>query len=1051
MRAAENTPRPATGLRPWSWPAVALVASLLTPAQAADFTINGRSFALPDGFVIERIAGPPLVDRPISADFDEQGRLYVSDSSGSNDPVEKQLAERPHRILRLEDADGDGVFDRRTVFADRMMFPEGVMWLDGSVYVAAPPSIWKLTDTDGDGVADRREEWFKGKTLGHCANDLHGPYAGPDGWIYWAKGAFARQVYERPGKAPFVTRASHLFRCRPDGSGIEPVMTGGMDNPVDVVFTPGGERVFTTTFFQTPGGGQRDGLIHAAYGGVYGKVHDVIFDPAHKWTGPEVMPVLTQLGPAAPCGLARYESEAFGPGYRDSLFACCFNLQKVTRNVLTPKGATFTTKDDDFLVGRDRDFHPTDVQEDADGSLVVVDTGGWYKLCCPTSQLWKPDVLGAIYRVRRAGAPKVDDPRGLKLAWDKLTPDELGRLLGDARPAVRRRAVAALARLGGKALPAIDEAMRPERSLDSRLNAVWAACQTEHAGALESARRALDDPDETVRQAAAHAASVRLDRGAEPKLVALLLGPSAQNRRVAAEALGRLGAPSTLPVLLAAAAQADPADRFLEHSIRYALIETDDPEGAALGLTSANPRTRLAALVALDQMGGSKLTVDAVAPGLASHDPATREVCAWIAGRHPVWADRLAGFFADRLQANDLSDADRTALAAQLARFARGGSVQKLLAESLRDGSAPSQARLVALRAMARTGLKEVPEGWADGLAEALRSGDTALVREAVAAARPLAPAVKKKAGELAEALLHVGGDANVPDAIRLDALAAVPGGLTEVSPALFAYLRDRLGPDNPVSVRGAAAGVLGRAKLSADQLDALAGSVRSVGPLEVERLLGAFERSTDEALGLKLIASLRDSPALAALRVELLKPRLDKYNARVRGEAESLYAALNVDAAKQKAKLDAMLPTLADGDVRRGQAVFNGTKAACSSCHAIGYLGGKLGPDLTLIGKLRTERDLLESILFPNLSFVRSYEPVTVATADGKVVNGVLKKDADDEVVLAVNANEEAHIPRDQVEEMRPGTVSVMPAGLDQQLTPQELADLLAFLKSRK
>ena len=111
---------------------------------------------------------------------------------------------------------------------------------------SAPPSIWKLTDTDGDGVADQRVEWFQGKTLTGCANDLHGPYLGPDGWIYWCKGAFAEQTYERPGKKPFVTRAAHIFRCRPDGTGIEPVMTGGMDNPVDVAFTPGGERIFTT-------------------------------------------------------------------------------------------------------------------------------------------------------------------------------------------------------------------------------------------------------------------------------------------------------------------------------------------------------------------------------------------------------------------------------------------------------------------------------------------------------------------------------------------------------------------------------------------------------------------------------------------------------------------------------------------------------------------------------------------------------------------------------------------------------------------------------------
>ena len=108
-------------------------------------TTTDPVLTVPAGFEVERVAGPPLVNRPIVADFDEEGRLYVADSSGSNDKVEKQLAEKPHRIVRLEDTDGDGRFDSSVVFADRMMFPEGAMWFDGSLYVAAPPSIWRLT------------------------------------------------------------------------------------------------------------------------------------------------------------------------------------------------------------------------------------------------------------------------------------------------------------------------------------------------------------------------------------------------------------------------------------------------------------------------------------------------------------------------------------------------------------------------------------------------------------------------------------------------------------------------------------------------------------------------------------------------------------------------------------------------------------------------------------------------------------------------------------------------------------------------------------------
>jgi putative heme-binding domain-containing protein len=144
----------------------------------------------------------------------------------------------------------------------------------------------------------------------------------------------------------------------------------------------------------------------------------------------------------------------------------------------------------------------------------------------------------------------------------------------------------------------------------------------------------------------------------------------------------------------------------------------------------------------------------------------------------------------------------------------------------------------------------------------------------------------------------------------------------------------------------------------------------------------------------------------------------------------------LILDTGKQKARLEELLATLQGGDVRRGQAVFKSTKAACSACHAIGYMGGNVGPDLTHIAKIRTERDLLESIVFPSASIVRSYEPVAIATKDGKVYNGLVRRESPDEIVLATAANQEARIARDDIEYMRPSNISVMPAGLDQQLT---------------
>jgi len=1017
------------------------------PVLGGELKLNGRTFLLADGFEMELVAGPPLVDRPITADFDEQGRLYVSDSSGSNDPVAKQVVDRTHRILRLEDSDGDGKYDRRTVFADRMMFPEGTLWYDGSLYVAAPPSLWKLTDTDGDGVADERTEWFQGKTLTGCANDLHGPYLGLDGWIYWCKGAFAEQTYERPGRSPFVTKAAHIFRRRPEGTLIEPVMTGGMDNPVDTIFTRGGERIFTTTFLQIPGGGRRDGLIHAIYGGVYGKVHDAVLD-GHPRTGPDLMPPLTHLGAAAPSGLTRYESEAFGPGYRENLFAALFNLQKVTRHVLEPSGATFTTRDEDFLVSpdADHDFHPTDVRDDADGSLLVIDTGGWYKLCCPTSQIGKPAVLGAIYRVRRSGAPRVEDPRGLKLGWDRPTADELVKRLGDSRPAVRHRAMHLLGKLGENAVPAVKTAIRQGATAEVRLNAVWAATRVDHPEARAAVRPALADADETVRQAAAHSASVWRDRDAAASLLKVLENGPAPLRRAAAEALGRIGGAGVVPALLAAAGA--PADRALEHSLTYALIEIADPAGTAAGLQSSNVRTRRAALIALDQMEGGKLKSGDVAPGLASTDPLVRETASWIVGRHPEWAADLVGSFRQRLAEPGRTPADADELSRQLARFARSAPIQELLGERLRDPAASAESKQVMLRAMTGSGLREVPALWQTALISTLAGDNLALAQQAIATIRSL-QTPKTSTPAFTPTLLQVASRKSTPADLRLEALAAVPGGLTEVDAELFTFLREELAPDRTVAIRSAAADVLSRARLTAEQLTALTDSIKAAGPLEIDRLLTAFERSRDEGVGLKLVETLGQSPARGTLRVETLKPRLAKYPGPVQAKAEALYAELNADTAAQKTRLESFLSSIDGGDVKRGQAVFNSTRAACVSCHAIGYLGGKVGPDLTHVGKIRTERDLLEAILFPSASFVRSYEPLSIATNDGKVYNGLPRKDAADEIILATGPDQEVRIARDEIDEIRPGAVSVMPAGLDQQLSKKELADLIAFLKA--
>jgi putative membrane-bound dehydrogenase-like protein len=1019
--------------------AVGLIAVAM-PALAGKISLGEHEFTLPDGFTIERVASSPLVDRPITADFDEQGRLYVADSSGSNDPVQKQLEERPHRIVRLEDTNGDGVFDKSHVFADRLMFPEGTMWLDGSLYVATPPSIWKLTDTDGDGVADQRIEWFQGKTLTGCANDLHGPYLGPDGWIYWCKGAFAEQHYTFRGQS-WKSRASHIFRCRPDGTGLEPVMTGGMDNPVDIAFTPSGDRILTNTFLIQPGHGQRDGLLHVIYGGVYGKQHGVL--DGHIRTG-ELMPVLSHFGAAAPCGLTSYDCGVFGEAFRDNLFACQFNMHKVSRHVLKRDGASYASQDSDFVVSNQIDFHPTDVLADADGSLVVVDTGGWYKLCCPTSQLSKPDILGAIYRVRRVGAKQVEDPRGQKIDWAGLTTVELLPLVSDDRPAVRRLAVEELVRRRGE-----PETVRALASL-GKLNPplVWAMIRLELPSLRGQIRRALNDGDETCQLAALHGVSLVRDADANATLLRLVGSGSPAVRRAAAEALGRIGNRAAAPALLAAAEQAE--GRALEHSIIYALIELADPAATAKGLASKSPRVQRAAMIALDQMASDALTPGFVAARLDASDASVQETAHWILSHRPEWGGALAAWCQKRLSALSGSTDDQTAaqLESQLVQFAGNDAIRSLLASVAADSKSSTAARRAALHVMAQVRPKDLPQAWANALAQVAAGNDADLTAAAVAAARSV-PAQKTPSPALNKALLALAGQTSLAAQIRLEAMAAVMGGMREVSNEQFELLLASLAVDQPLATRSAAADAIAAARLSPQQLDRLTEAVKTVGPLELERLLVPFQRSTDEALGLKLLASLKSASSLPSTHFDRLRQYLAKYGPSVQQQIDEAQSLVNVDAAAQRARIEELLPSVASGDIRRGQIVFNSSKAACLACHRFGYQGNNVGPDLTRIGKIRTERDLLESILYPSLSFVRSYEPIVIATTDGRIVNGLIRNETETELVIATAPNQEVRIRRDEIDQTQPSTVSVMPAGLEKQLSIQELLDLVRFLKN--
>jgi putative heme-binding domain-containing protein len=289
-----------------------------------------------------------------------------------------------------------------------------------------------------------------------------------------------------------------------------------------------------------------------------------------------------------------------------------------------------------------------------------------------------------------------------------------------------------------------------------------------------------------------------------------------------------------------------------------------------------------------------------------------------------------------------------------------------------------------------------------------------------------------------------------LPLEARVQAAAAATARLPRVDSALFDFLLLALDAQNPPLVRMDAADAVAKATLDRDQLKSLARVLARAGVLEVPRLLPAFEQSADAAVGQALLTALAGSPGLKGIAHDTLAALVEGYPEPVRQQAQPVLQWLTIDRAQQTARLAELSGALATGDIQRGRELFFANqKAICATCHAVQGQGGKIGPDLSRIGAIRTARDLLEAVVFPSASFARGYEPVTLVTNDGRVTSGIIARETAESIYVVDNARAEVAIPRGSIETLEQGRVSIMPEGMDTQLSRQDLADLIAFLQS--
>ena len=349
------------------------------------------------------------------------------------------------------------------------------------------------------------------------------------------------------------------------------------------------------------------------------------------------------------------------------------------------------------------------------------------------------------------------------------------------------------------------------------------------------------------------------------------------------------------------------------------------------------------------------------------------------------------------------------------------------------------------LESVARAPLDHIPATWAAELRWSLDHPDERVVRQAVAAIRAAG------VGDFDAALLAIAKDGARPEELRVDALLAAAPRVSKLEATLFGFLRESVDKEKPALLRLAAAQALGAVGLTDDQLYRLVPTVGAAGALEMPKLLAAYERSGSAKAGKELVAALDKSPAVEALPAEALRRALKNFPEEVRAQAAPLLKRLDVDTEKQKARLAELAPLLAGGDAAHGRDIFFGKKAACSTCHAIQSQGGRVGPDLSKIASIRTGRDLLESVVFPSASFARGYEPYLIRTRDGAVLDGLIARETADAIYLFTADRNEKRVPRAAIDVLQMGKTSIMPQGLDAQLSRDELRDLMSFLQSLK
>ena len=970
----------------------------LTDIPVPDPTAELADMLVAEGYEVNLFAADPLISKPLQMNFDPQGRLWVSSSSVYPQIQPGEVAN--DTVTILEDRDGDGRADTHTVFADGLLMPTAVLPGDGGCYVANSTEMLHLADRDGDSRADQRRVVLSGFGAEDTHHIIHTFRWGPDARLFFNQSIYIHSHVETPAGVKRLNGGG-IWRFLPRSLTLD-VYARGWVNTWGHAFDSWDRSLVTD-------GAGGEGIYYGFPGAAY---QAAVGTPR----------ILHGMNPGSPkyCGLEVVDGPHLPDDAHGTLITNDFRANRVCRFRLAEQGSGFSSEQlPDLIRSKRVTFRPIDIKLGPDGAIYIAD---WYN---PIIQHGEVDFRdprrdrehGRIWRVTAKGrplAPRIDfTERSVpELLNDLATQPAYGRDM--ARRVLWSRDPVSVRQAVTDWLAALDPAAANFERLRLEGLRLWQAIDRHSISDINQPLLAevLGSADPRARAAAARIVVDWADRLNDPvKLLApTVTDDSMLVRLEGVRALATIGGPEAAALVLQAVDQ--PRDDALDYAVWLACRELRSDWLPAVVAGNSPLRNHAGRLL---------FAIEATA--------ATEAIPAVV---------RL-------LQSKELAATDRAAALDCIARFGGPADLQLAFEAAVDPATPPARTAMLLSYLLESENRRRVqPAGPLAGIERLITAATPNVAKTAIEAAG------RWKVVTAIDALAGVATDPKRPAPLRLKAIETLGRFADEAAMKPLDQLTR--GNSTPVALRIAAVAAILNQR---PQAAATAAASLLADPLAEPNQITIFKaflarQGTPAVLAGAIEASQRPLPAsVAAVGLKQLagsgraEPVLEATLKKLQGGGGQPMGRRGFSAAEMA---EFLAFVQASGSAPRGQEIYRREKLQCVKCHRVGKEGGRVGPNLSTIGVASQPDYIVNSLLEPAKNVKEGYNTVVVLTVDGQVATGIPVSRTETELVLRTADDKQLTIRADDIDEESAGT-SLMPVGLVDQLSRQELADLTCYL----